>query len=230
VNPNLAKLHPYPFERLRLLFKDITPDARYSAINLGIGEPKHPTPEFIRQALTRNLSGVASYPATAGDAELMRAFLLYRTYHGSAMALPAHAASVAAWDDETNVAENRRPMENTACIALSSSNAWMPRRAPRPVSMSCCAAIRHMRRAAELRARARQPCFGTDRSDRYQKRGYAAKTAWACFYPRSSIAHGRLLVGTQSTFRADGFSSAQSRNFATTVARFKSLRIASETG
>ncbi|MHB8668013.1 MAG: succinyldiaminopimelate transaminase [Burkholderiales bacterium] len=70
MNPNLAKLQPYPFERLRLLYKDITPDARYSAINLGIGEPKHPTPEFIRQALIQNLAGLASYPATAGTPEL----------------------------------------------------------------------------------------------------------------------------------------------------------------
>jgi len=73
VNPNLAKLQPYPFERLRLLFKDITPDPRYPAINLGIGEPKHPTPEFIRQALTQNLSGLASYPATAGTPALRAA-------------------------------------------------------------------------------------------------------------------------------------------------------------
>jgi len=73
VNPNLAKLQPYPFERLRLLFKNITPDARYGAINLGIGEPKHPTPEFIRQALIQNLSGLASYPATAGSPELREA-------------------------------------------------------------------------------------------------------------------------------------------------------------
>ncbi len=73
MNPNLAKLQPYPFERLRLLFKDITPDARYTSINLGIGEPKHPTPEFIRQTLIQNLSGLASYPATAGTAELREA-------------------------------------------------------------------------------------------------------------------------------------------------------------
>ncbi len=73
MNPNLAKLQPYPFERLRLLFKDITPDARYTPINLGIGEPKHPTPEFIRQALIQNLSGLASYPATAGTPELREA-------------------------------------------------------------------------------------------------------------------------------------------------------------
>lgn len=33
MNPNLAKLQAYPFERLRLLFKDITPDPRVSAIS-----------------------------------------------------------------------------------------------------------------------------------------------------------------------------------------------------
>ena len=73
MNPNLAKLQSYPFEKLRLLFKDITPDARYTAINLGIGEPKHPTPELIRQALTQNLSGLARYPATAGTPALREA-------------------------------------------------------------------------------------------------------------------------------------------------------------
>ena len=73
MNPHLAKLQPYPFEKLRLLFKDIAPESRYPAINLGIGEPKHPTPEFIRQALAENLAGLASYPATAGTPELREA-------------------------------------------------------------------------------------------------------------------------------------------------------------
>ncbi len=73
MNPNLTKLQPYPFERLRLLFQDITPDPRHAAINLGIGEPKHPTPEFIRQALVQNLAGLASYPATAGTPALREA-------------------------------------------------------------------------------------------------------------------------------------------------------------
>ena len=44
----------------------------------------------------------------AGDADLLRPFLLYRTYHGSAMSLPVQRASIAAWDDEAHVAENRR--------------------------------------------------------------------------------------------------------------------------
>lgn len=44
----------------------------------------------------------------AGDARLIERFLLYRTYHGSAMSPIVSAASVAAWRDETHVAENRR--------------------------------------------------------------------------------------------------------------------------
>lgn len=44
----------------------------------------------------------------AGDAKLLRNFLLYRTYHGSAMSLTVQHASVAAWRDENHVRENRR--------------------------------------------------------------------------------------------------------------------------
>ncbi|WP_274584146.1 succinyldiaminopimelate transaminase [Neisseria leonii] len=44
----------------------------------------------------------------AGDADLLKKFLLYRTYHGSAMSIPVQRASIAAWNDETHVAENRR--------------------------------------------------------------------------------------------------------------------------
>jgi N-succinyldiaminopimelate aminotransferase len=43
----------------------------------------------------------------AGDAALMKAFALYRTYHGSAMAPPVQAASIAAWGDEDHVVANR---------------------------------------------------------------------------------------------------------------------------
>ena len=43
----------------------------------------------------------------AGDASLVRQFLLYRTYHGSAMSPVVQAASVAAWNDEQHVVENR---------------------------------------------------------------------------------------------------------------------------
>jgi N-succinyldiaminopimelate aminotransferase len=43
----------------------------------------------------------------AGDAEIIRKFLLYRTYHGSAMSPAVQSASIAAWNDEQHVIENR---------------------------------------------------------------------------------------------------------------------------
>ena len=72
VNPHLDKLQPYPFEKLRQLFAGVTPNAAYSPISLGIGEPKHPTPAFIEKALTHAIAGLANYPSTVG-AEPLRA-------------------------------------------------------------------------------------------------------------------------------------------------------------
>jgi N-succinyldiaminopimelate aminotransferase len=46
--------------------------------------------------------------AVAGDATLLQQFLVYRTYHGCAMSLAVQHASIAAWNDEAHVAENRR--------------------------------------------------------------------------------------------------------------------------
>ena len=43
----------------------------------------------------------------AGDAKLIKAFLLYRTYHGAAMSPMVQHASIAAWNDEAHVVENR---------------------------------------------------------------------------------------------------------------------------
>ncbi|MDF2465688.1 MAG: succinyldiaminopimelate transaminase [Ramlibacter sp.] len=74
MNPLLSHLQPYPFERLRQLFVGVTPNPAYSPISLGIGEPKHPTPEFIKQALASSLAGLATYPATAGEPKLRDAF------------------------------------------------------------------------------------------------------------------------------------------------------------
>jgi N-succinyldiaminopimelate aminotransferase len=70
VNPFLSKLQPYPFEKLRQLFSGITPNPAYAPISLGMGEPKHPTPPFIQQALVDNLKGLAAYPSTIGSDEL----------------------------------------------------------------------------------------------------------------------------------------------------------------
>ncbi|MRW87862.1 succinyldiaminopimelate transaminase [Pseudoduganella sp. FT26W] len=73
MNPLLDKLHPYPFEKLRLLFEQVTPAPQYKAISLGMGEPKHPTPKFIEQALADNLGGLAVYPTTIGSPEMRNA-------------------------------------------------------------------------------------------------------------------------------------------------------------
>ncbi len=71
MNPLLSKLQPYPFERLRQLFANVTPNPAQRHISLGIGEPKHATPPFIIQALTDALgTGLAGYPATAGEPAL----------------------------------------------------------------------------------------------------------------------------------------------------------------
>jgi N-succinyldiaminopimelate aminotransferase len=53
-----------------MLLEGIRPDPSRKLIPLYIGEPKHPTPEFIKQALVDHLDGMASYPLTVGSAEL----------------------------------------------------------------------------------------------------------------------------------------------------------------
>ena len=70
MNPLLVKLQPYPFERLRLLHAGVTPNPAYRPISLGIGEPRHATPQLIKDALTGSLQGLASYPGTLGEPKL----------------------------------------------------------------------------------------------------------------------------------------------------------------
>jgi N-succinyldiaminopimelate aminotransferase len=67
MNPSLAQLHPYPFEKLRALFAGVTPNPALRQVSLSIGEPKHPTPALVKDALTANLTALASYPPTAGS-------------------------------------------------------------------------------------------------------------------------------------------------------------------
>ena len=66
-----------------------------------------------RLVMFTSLSKRSSVPGlrsgfVAGDAEILSRFLLYRTYHGSAMGIPVQHASIAAWNDEQHVVENRR--------------------------------------------------------------------------------------------------------------------------
>lgn len=73
MNPRLKLLQPYPFERLRQLLAGIQPNPSYPPINLSIGEPRHPTPRCVTDALCGHLDGLASYPATAGTIGLREA-------------------------------------------------------------------------------------------------------------------------------------------------------------
>jgi N-succinyldiaminopimelate aminotransferase len=73
MNPNIARLQPYPFQELSALLKGVTAKPGLAPIRLSIGEPKHPTPQFIKDTLTAALDGLASYPLTIGGEELRAA-------------------------------------------------------------------------------------------------------------------------------------------------------------
>lgn len=69
--------------------------------------------EFKRCVVFHSLSKRSNLPGlrsgfVAGDAEVLKAFLRYRTYHGCTLPPPNQAASAAAWSDEVHVVENRR--------------------------------------------------------------------------------------------------------------------------
>jgi len=73
MNPDLNKLHAYPFEKLKNLFAGVTANPDLKPINLSIGEPKSPTPDLIKQALIDNIDSLAKYPKTKGELELRSA-------------------------------------------------------------------------------------------------------------------------------------------------------------
>ena len=69
--------------------------------------------DFRNLVMLTSLSKRSNVPGlrsgfVAGDAQILQAFLHYRTYHGSAMGLPVQHASIAAWGDEAHVQDNRR--------------------------------------------------------------------------------------------------------------------------
>ncbi|HEY0943086.1 MAG TPA: succinyldiaminopimelate transaminase [Steroidobacter sp.] len=79
MNPALNKLQPYPFERLRALLAGAQPPAGLSHIAMYIGEPRHPAPPLVVEALTANMTGLGSYPATAGIPQLREAIANWLT-------------------------------------------------------------------------------------------------------------------------------------------------------
>ena len=87
--------------------------------------------DFSRCVVFHSLSKRSNLPGlrsgfVAGDAQVLQQFLLYRTYHGCAMSLPTQIASIAAWQDEQHVLQNRdmyREKFNSVIPVLSS---WLP--------------------------------------------------------------------------------------------------------
>lgn len=73
MNPDLNNLQPYPFQKLAKLFAEVTPNTALQPISLHIGEPKHATPTFIKDALVAGLDGLANYPTTIGSDALRAA-------------------------------------------------------------------------------------------------------------------------------------------------------------
>ncbi len=83
MNPDLARLQPYPFEKLAALKGGIEPPAGLGHIALSIGEPKHPTPQFIVETLIVHLHLLSAYPTTRGLPVLRRTIAdwLARRFH-----------------------------------------------------------------------------------------------------------------------------------------------------
>ena len=121
MNPLLARLAPYPFERLRELTRDITPNPAFKPISLGIGEPRHATPVLITEALTANLSGLARYPATIGSPALRQACAAWvQRRYGVALdtatqVLPVNGSREALFALAQTVVDSTRPNATVVC-------------------------------------------------------------------------------------------------------------------
>ena len=76
-----------------------------------------------------NLPGLRS-GYVAGDAEIMQKFLLYRTYHGSAMSMHHQVLSTLAWNDEQHVIENRQIYRDKFALVADILNPVWPMAIP----------------------------------------------------------------------------------------------------
>ena len=97
MNPDLDRLHPYPFEKLGALTRGVVPPSHLRPIALSIGEPKHPSPPFVLETLARHLAKLSVYPTTKGADHLreeiagwlVRRFAL-RTLDAGSQVLPVN--------------------------------------------------------------------------------------------------------------------------------------------
>lgn len=70
MNPDLSRLHPYPFEKLAELKAGVSPATSDKPIALSIGEPQHEPPAVALRAMADSLGGLARYPLTKGERSL----------------------------------------------------------------------------------------------------------------------------------------------------------------
>jgi N-succinyldiaminopimelate aminotransferase len=121
MNPLLARLHPYPFERLKELSAGIVPPPGLRPISLGIGEPRHAAPALIGEALVQAMPGLSSYPATAGEPALREAFAgwLQRRYAVTVdpftQTLPVNGSREALFALAQTVIDPTRPGATVVC-------------------------------------------------------------------------------------------------------------------
>lgn len=73
MNPRLDLLQTYPFQKLAGLIVGVSQPHDLPRVNLSIGEPAHPTPQLLKEALSGALAGLSVYPSTQGPASLREA-------------------------------------------------------------------------------------------------------------------------------------------------------------
>ncbi len=73
MNPHLARLHDYPFQKLAKLLAGASPPAGRAPVAWSVGEPKHPAPPLVMDAVARHLSDLSIYPSTRGTDTLREA-------------------------------------------------------------------------------------------------------------------------------------------------------------
>ena len=127
MNPALSRLQAYPFERLRQLFSQVSPNPAYTPISLGIGEPRHAAPDLVKQAYCeaiQNTAALSLYPATAGEPALRSAMAewLHRRYglriDSATQLLPINGSREALFAFAQTVVDAHRSGPDTAALVV----------------------------------------------------------------------------------------------------------------
>lgn len=127
MNSDLSQLQPYPFEKLTQLKAGITPPA-LEPIALSVGEPKHPAPSVVIDALIKNIRGVEKYPSTKGSVELREAI---KQWLEQRFALPVDE-SLGSLDIDKNIL----PVTGTREALFAFAQTVVDRNAQRPLVLS----------------------------------------------------------------------------------------------